>query len=78
MNLEDIEDPNADLITVEKIAIQFNIDRTGARKWLIKEGFKFRRILLEENRNQLCLALTRRDAAEAIRRRVSFGFRVSP
>lgn len=71
-----IESPNADLVTVLQLAGYFGIDRSGCRKWLIREGFKTRRIRLEETGNQLSAALSRQEAQQAIARRKSQGFKV--
>lgn len=76
MNQQHIEDPNADLITVEQLSQRFNIDRSNVRKWLLKNGFTFRHIRLEEAGNQLSLALNREEAAKAIALRKAQGFRV--
>jgi hypothetical protein len=78
MNPKDrIEDPDADLITLEQLAIKFGIDRSGVRKWLVKQGFKLRFIRLPESGNQLSAALNRPEANRAIALRKSLGFKVT-
>jgi hypothetical protein len=72
-----IEDPDVDVVTLHQLSRQFGIHVTNVRKWLLKEGFRFRFIRLEESGNQLCAALNREEAAQAINRRRKQGFRVS-
>ncbi|MGA8654523.1 MAG: hypothetical protein WB586_00100 [Chthoniobacterales bacterium] len=71
-----IEDPDADLVTLEQLAATFDIHRTGVRRWLVKEGFQLRFIRLPESGNQLCAALNRQEAQAAIALRRKLGFRV--
>jgi len=75
-NYESTEHPDADVVTVARLAEYFNVDRSVARKWLVKNGFKMRFIRLEETGNQLSAALSRGEATEAINWRKTQGFRV--
>jgi galactokinase len=72
--IDKIEDPSADLVPLSQLAVWFNIDKTNVRKWLLDQGFRVRRVRLEEAGNQLCLALSRQEAKEAIERRQQLGF----
>jgi hypothetical protein len=43
-----IEHPDSDVVTVAELAERFSVERSVCRKWLAKEGFRTRRIRLEE------------------------------
>ena len=47
-NYDSTEHPDADVVTVARSAEYFNVDRSVARKWLVKNGFKMRFIRLEK------------------------------
>jgi len=65
---------NADLVTIVELATKLGMERSAARKFILKAGFEFLRTRTPASRHQLTLALTREDAAEVYRIRAERGF----
>ena len=61
-------------ITLTEVAEAINLDRSNARKYILKRGFSFSRIRTNESRGQLTLALTQEDAEAVKELRRSEGF----
>jgi hypothetical protein len=72
-----IEFPDADVVTMERLAESFGVEKSVCRKWLVKNGFEMRFIRVKESGNQLCAALNRQEAIAAINLRKAQGFRVN-
>lgn len=51
-----------DIVLLSDIATEFGIDKSNARKYVLKEGFEFIKTRTEETRGQETLALTEEDA----------------
>jgi transposase-like protein len=65
-----------EVVTLAELARRFGLDKSNARKWLQRNGFKFEKVRSEEARNQLILALRREDAEAAIELRRQQGYAV--
>jgi hypothetical protein len=71
-----VEHPDADVVTVARLAECFGVEKSVCRKWLVKNGFQMRFVRSEEKGNQLCAALSRQQAGAAINLRKAQWFRV--
>jgi hypothetical protein len=64
----------APCVTVAELALEFGMDRSNCRKWLLKKGFEPVRIRTKDSGHQLCLALTPEDAEHARALRLADGY----
>jgi len=63
-------------MTLRQIADRFGVDRSVARRWLLKEGYAFDEVRDRERGNQMVAALPWDIAADALHRRKDQGFAV--
>jgi transposase-like protein len=65
-----------EIVTIAEVAQRLGMDRSHARKWLLKNGFSFLRVRSAKARNQLTLALHKADAEAAVELRKQQGYLV--
>jgi len=65
-----------ELVPLAEIAKRLGLDRSNARRWLLKNGFRFLRIRTPETKGQLTLAMPEQDVQAAIELRKRLGFSV--
>jgi len=63
-------------MTLRQIADRFDVDRSVARRWLLKEGYEFVEVRDRERGNQMVAALPINVAADALHHRKDQGFLV--
>ena len=66
-----------DYISLQELSERFDLDKSGVRKYILKQGFSFIRIRTPKSRGQLALALTLEDAETIIEMRKLQGFLTS-
>ena len=64
------------LVPLAEIAKRLGLDRSNARKWLLRNGFHFLKIRTPETRGQLTLAMPEQDVQAAVELRKRQGFPV--
>ena len=62
------------LVTIAELAERLGMDRSHARRFILKAGFEFLRTRTAASRRQLTLALSQTDAATVYRIRAERGF----
>jgi len=67
---------SCELVPLTEIARRLGLDRSNARKWLLKNGFHFLKIRTPATRGQLTLAMPEEDVNAAIELRKQQGFPV--
>lgn len=67
---------SSEYMTLRQIADRFDVHRSVARRWLIKEGYEFIEVRDRERGNQMVAALPWNIAADALHRRSDQGFTV--
>jgi len=63
-----------EFVTMTEIAARLNLDRSHARKYVLKHGFTFMKVRTPESRNQLTLALSPQDADTIVEIREKNGY----
>lgn len=66
-----------DFVTIMEISKKLGIERSNARKYIIKSGFNFIKVRTEESRHQLTLALPINEANKLYNQRLSEGFNLN-
>jgi hypothetical protein len=61
-------------VTLRELAEEMGLDRSNARKYILKAGFTFTKVRTPESGNQLTLALSREEAEAVLELRKSQGF----
>jgi hypothetical protein len=67
---------SSEYMTLRQIAHRFDVHRSVARRWLLKEGYEFIEVRDRERGNQMVAALPWDVAADALHRRKDQGFGV--
>lgn len=63
-----------DFVSIKQLADELRMDRSHARRFVIKEGFTFQKMRTEDSRNQLTLCLSREEAEKIKTHRKELGF----
>jgi len=63
-------------VTITQLALDFGIDKSNTRKYLLKKGFIFIKKRIKETGNQQNLVLSEEDARKAREIRILDGFEV--